>query len=118
MSPQEPASRFTMPVSPSTNNLFVERRDGKGRAATTAYKAWQESAGWHVKLQHPKAVAGRVAVRIEAPFDRRRDLDNCKPALDMLVKLCLIDDDRWIDDLRIVRVAPGPLMTISIWPIA
>lgn len=122
MKPQpqsEPAARFTCPIAPSVNNTNVNRPGRGGRARGPEYKRWQHDAGWAVKLQRPAAVGGIVAVLIEAPLSRRRDVDNAiKPTLDLLVKLALIDDDCWIDDLRIVRGGSGSLMTISIWPLA
>lgn len=113
-----PPVRFTVPVCPSTNALFTHRAGSRQRIKTDVYRSWLESAGWHIKTQGPQRVPGSVRIEIEAPVNRKRDLDNIsKPTLDLIVKLCLIDDDRWVDDFRVVRVAPGPLMTISIWPI-
>lgn len=125
-----PATSFFVPIPPSTNNLFVARRDGKGRAKTSAYAAWAEQAGWAVKAQLVKAqlliatpIRGPVRVLIEAPFTRQRDLDNVKPVLDLLsmpgrhankMSVGVIEDDRWVDDLRIVRVK-GTRLRVSIW---
>lgn len=120
-----PAASFLVPVPPSTNNLFVSRRDGKGRARTSTYDAWAEQAGWAIRTQLRIAtpIHGPVRVLIEAPFDRRRDLDNIKPILDLLslpgrhankFSVGVIEDDRWVDDLRIMR-SPGTQMRVSIW---
>lgn len=112
----EAAARFTCPIAPSVNNLFINRTNGRSRGAL--YRRWQKDAGWAVKLQAPKPIKGIVAILIEAPLHRRRDVDNAiKPTLDLLVSLGLIDNDNWIDDLRIVRVAGGDEMVISIWPL-
>ena len=131
----EAAARFTLPLPPSTNNLYVPRRDGKGRAKTSEYIRWQRLAAAEIgvqKFRHIEGVGvmpiqqihGPVAVLIEAGFSRKRDLDNIKPVLDLLVPatakrphgMGVIDDDRWIDDLRVVR-APGTTLTVSIWKI-
>ena len=90
------------------------------RLRSAEYKQWLHDAGWLIKAQHPGHVAGLVTVLIEAPLHRRRDVDNAiKPTLDLIGKLRLIDDDCFIDDLRIVRIAGDAKdMTISIWPIA
>lgn len=115
-----PLLRLTMPVPPSTNNLYVARRDGKGRAKTSEYEAWQEKTGWTIKAQlvgkHNGAFVCRpLRVLIEAPFSRRRDIDNCKPVLDVLKYAGVIVDDRWVDDLRVVRVPKGGDLAVSIW---
>ncbi len=113
----EPACRFAVPLCPSTNNLYVTRRFGKGRAKSPAYEEWIDRAGWAVKAIFPTRVAGPVRVEIRAPFDRRRDLDNAaKPILDLAVKLNLIDDDRWVDHLTVLRAPGEAVMTVSIWP--
>lgn len=113
----EPAAHFAMPVCPSTNNLYVTRRHGIGRARSPTYRAWIERAGWTVKLARPARVAGAVRVLIEVPFNRRRDIDNIiKPVLDLLVNLDLIDDDNMVDDLRIIRRIGGGSIMVSIWP--
>lgn len=115
----EPAVRVEMPICPSTNNLFINARTGRTRGSQ--YKRWAQDAGWAVKLQHPVPVHGLVAVLIEAPLNRRRDVDNAlKPTLDLLVSLGIIEDDNRIDDLRIVRTPAGAgdgMMVVSIWPI-
>ncbi len=107
----EPACRFTLPISPSTNNLYFGRR-----WKTDVYTAWEHEAGWIVKLQHPVPLKGRVRVLIECPFARNRDLDNIKPVLDLAQSLGLVENDNRIDKLEIVRTAPGTEMRVSIWP--
>lgn len=117
--PDEPACRFSCPVGPSVNNLFVNR-DGNirgGRFRGADYKRWLHDAGWDVKTQKPQPVPGIVKMLIEAPLHRRRDLDNSlKALLDLTVNLGLIDGDNLIDDLRIVRAGTGDRCWISIWP--
>ena len=119
----EPAVRVQMPICPSTNSLYANL-PGKGRIKTAAYKRWQNDAGWAIRLQRPPTVHGRIAVLIELPSDRL-DVDNIKPILDLLgppsgkkkTGMFVIDDDRYVDDLRIVRIPPGAeMMTVSIWP--
>lgn len=107
----EPAARIEMLVPPSTNNLFRGRR-----FKTDTYKSWITAAGQLVNLQRKSPVSGRLAVRIEAPLPKSRDLDNLKAALDLLVTLHLIEDDNRIDWLLIER-SQGDLMTVSIWRI-
>ncbi len=107
----EPACRFTCPVSPSTNNLYRGKR-----WKTADYASWQAMAGWSVKIQKPVPVAGRVRVLIEAPFNQTRDLDNIKPILDLAQSLGIIENDNQVDELTIRRVRLDSPMTVSIWP--
>ncbi len=116
----EPAVRVTCPICPSTNNLFTDRRGSfaAGRIKSTKYRQWCHDAGWAIQSQKHTRVLGLVAVLIEAPLARRRDVDNAlKPLLDLLVDLRIIEDDNRVDDLRIVRTTEGDQMRISIWPI-
>ena len=125
----EPVYRLLLPVPPSTNNLFVNKRTG-GRARAAVYKAWLNAAGWEIKLQRPPALHEplRTCLRvlIEAPVGQNRDIDNViKPVLDVLVKMGVIADDSLIDDLRIVRMGVSSLsptsayesaVRVSLWP--
>ena len=124
MANAEPAFRCSVPIPPSANNLFINVGGAvRGRRARGPdYKRWLHDAGWLIKTQVQPAegaalVPGIVRVLIEAPLNRRRDLDNAlKPLLDLMVKMHIIDNDCWIDDLRIVRIGTGDQVTISIWP--
>ena len=107
-----PAASLTveLPLPPSVNRLTVNLRNG-GRAKSPEYKAWLEEARWHV------VTAWRTAGKPEWPEDaplsvvlelgltgRIRDAGNCLKAVeDVLVKELPIPDDRWNDDIRIVR---------------
>lgn len=120
----EPAARFVLPLPPSTNQLYVARRHGFGRARTSEYANWQVDAGKAMLLSPRPRISGKVAVLIEAGFSRRRDIDNIKPALDLLSPatakrphgMGIIDDDRWVDKLLVERV-PGDKLTVSVWQI-
>ncbi len=107
----EPACRFTVPVCPSTNNLYRGKR-----FKTADYVNWRESAGWIVKAQRPVPLKGRLRVLIEAPLAKNWDLDNLKPILDLAQALGIIENDNRVDHLTIVRTAPGSEMVVSIWP--
>jgi Holliday junction resolvase RusA-like endonuclease len=115
----EPACRFTCPIGPSVNNLFVNRSGAVrgGRFRGSDYRRWLQDAGWTVKLQKQPPVPGIVAMLIEAPLHRRRDLDNAlKAIIDLTVNLGLIENDNLIDDLHIVRRGTeGDSCTVSIW---
>jgi Holliday junction resolvase RusA-like endonuclease len=113
----EPVARFSIPVPPSTNNLYVPRRDGKGRAKTSAYAAWQREAGQLVTLQCQRRTQPLKHVRVEigAPFSYRRDIDNVKPVLDLLTWMGVIVDDRWVDELEVKRIAKDGPMSVALW---
>lgn len=61
-----------------------------------------------VKSQNVGPVPGpRWRLIIEAPLNRKRDLDNVlKPTLDLLVAMQLISDDRYVDQITLMRVHP------------
>ncbi len=85
--------RLSLPVPPSANTLYANAR--KGRVKSGVYNAWIERAGWQLKAQRPEPIAGPVLVRILAPENNRRDIDNViKPAIDLLVLHELIEGDR------------------------
>jgi len=112
----EPVARFSLPVPPSTNNLYVPRRDGKGRAKTSAYAAWQREAGQLVMLQCKRTVPLKhVRVEIGTPFSYQRDIDNVKPVLDLLTSMGVIVDDRWVDELLVRRVATTEPLMVTVW---
>ena len=60
-----PICRLLLPVPPSTNNLFVNKRGG-GRARAAVYRSWLIEAGWEIKLQRPPALcpALRTCLRV------------------------------------------------------
>lgn len=109
---------FWLPVAPSTNNLYVSTPHGRRKAP--GYRQWLETAGWRIKEQRVQPVPGkRWGLAIEAPVNHRRDLSNClKATEDLIVELGLISDDRWIDDIRLVRVEQGTEMHVALWAIA
>lgn len=119
MSDDEPAIRLTLPVPPSTNNLY---RSGP-RYKTDEYKRWITESAYGVMIQTMDApkrllVTERLRVVIEAPFSRRRDIENIKPVMDLIASLGLIRNDNQVDDLRIVRVAVDRPLVVSVWPIS
>lgn len=114
------AFSVTLPLPPSANNLFVDRRDRKGRARSSAYKAWQQEAGWALKIAGIEGLGGGKkpwALRIEASVNHARDLGNIeKPVSDLLVGLALVPDDRWLDRIEVVRVADrGDTLVVTAW---
>jgi len=112
----EPDFLVVLPVPPSTNNLYVPRRDGKGRAKTSEYAAWQREAQMLIMASGcPREGWKHVRVEVLAPLDYRRDIDNLKPVLDALKTMNVIKDDRWVDEYLVRRVPATEPLTVSVW---
>jgi crossover junction endodeoxyribonuclease RusA len=89
---------ITLPRPPSVNSMFanVQRKSSRGRYPTTAYRNWQNEAGWALKQQKPGKISGRYNVLFElgVPNKRRADLSNFwKGPSDLLVKMGVVEDD-------------------------
>jgi Holliday junction resolvase RusA-like endonuclease len=108
---------LTFPTPPpSTNNLYVARRDGKGRAKTSQYKAWQKEAQMLVIASGcPREGWRHVRVEVRAPINYQRDVDNLKPILDVLKTMHVIEDDRWVDEYLVRRVPATEGLEVTIW---
>ena len=86
--------QLTLNRPPATNNLFATV--GKRRIRSARYDAWIAEALWSIAFQKPGRVSGpfHFTMTVQRPDRRRRDLDGlCKPALDILVKAGVTDDD-------------------------
>ncbi len=109
--------RLTLPVPPSTNNLY---RSGP-RYKTNEYRAWITEATYGLMVQGMRNTLrglprGRYRVEIAAPFSRRRDLDNIKAIMDLLVSCAVLPNDNMVDDLRVRRVPVGEDLVVTIEP--
>lgn len=82
-------------LPPSANNLYLNVK-GRGRVMSGKYVDWLKTAGLIVNSQIKGRVTGRVDVLIRIEdCHPTRDGDNiCKPALDLLVKCGVLEDDR------------------------
>jgi len=93
-------------LPPTVNHLYRNRRGG-GRCLSAAAEAWYDYAIPVLRSQPRHAVPSgplRLRIRVHG-LPRTTDLDNVsKAAIDALAR-ALEFDDRWIDDLRIVRVS-------------
>ncbi len=111
---------FEIPFPPSTNNLFVNGRNGRGRFTSPAYKAWQAEAGLVVKAQAKgKRIAGTYAmeVRLVRPDARKRDASNYLKAVeDLFVWLGVVDDDSECQFVSAEWVKKGPACFVAIRP--
>lgn len=86
------SATFYLEVSPTTNNLFVNR--GKVRKKSNEYNSWTNNALKELLVQRAKPVPPPVALTIELPESLRGDLSNrIKAAEDLLVRAGIIPDD-------------------------
>ncbi len=88
-------------LPPSVNHMFANVA-GKGRVKSQGYRTWLNAVGWDVNQQRPQPVRGFVRVHIRlGPWDKKSDIDNrVKACLDLLKTHDLIDDDRFVHDIR------------------
>ena len=107
-----------LPFPPTTNNLFVNQRGGRGgRFPSKSYKAWRGRAAVAIRRQAPEPIKGPVMVNLQfgRPDCRRRDLDNySKAPLDALVQHGLIEDDSMVQALSMAW-GPVPGATVRVW---
>lgn len=114
----EPLASFTLPVPPSTNNLY---RSGP-RYKTDEYKRWITEAAYGLMVQGmsgalSEVARGRYRVEIAVPFSGRRDIDNVKPVLDIAVKCGVFPNDNLVDELLVRRVPVTEPLSVSVWRI-
>lgn len=111
---------LTLPAPPSANALF-RNVPGKGRVRAPIYDTWLANAGWKLKAQNPAPVRGPVLILIGIErTSALADIDNrVKPALDLLVKHGVIDDDKHVIGIAAAwNPARDGLMRIAIIPAA
>ena len=99
----------TLPLPPSTNNLFFTLKNGR-RAKTTQYKDWQRIARAGLlaayngagRPQYAPKGGMRLSVRIGTGY--RRDISNClKPIEDLIVATLPVPDDRYNEIIEVSR---------------
>ncbi len=89
---------YVLSVPTSTNRLFI----GKGKRKTADYTDWIATAGGEILAQRPKMPikalpSGPYAVTVEIPETDPGDIDNrMKAVLDLLVRMQITPDDRWL----------------------
>ena len=116
---------LTIPAPPSVNKLF-KTLPGNRRAKTRDYTNWLNECGWLVREQLTAEgcdpVPGRVVVLISVErTNMLADCDNLtKATLDLLVKMKVIDDDRFVTATAITWAPMGnrqrPKARIAIMP--
>lgn len=112
------ASEFelTLPLPPSTNNLFKTVQHG-GRAKAGSYRDWIKTAGWNIEQLQIAPLRGRYELTIMLPAAMRGDISNrIKAVEDLLVAHRLTDDDSRCDAViarRHERIAPKTCVVVA-----
>ena len=98
---------LTLPLPPSVNACWANV-PGKGRVRTKAYRDWIRTAGWEATIATGgRRIVGAYRMRIEMSAPRM-DIGNCeKPIGDLLQSLAIVENDRLMSELHVVR-AEGP----------
>ncbi len=106
-----------VPLPPSVNNAYYTaagRMTAQGKATirrkTPELKAWLDAAGWEMREQLARPLdKGWYEVAMAVPADMSGDVDNRQKAvLDLMVKMHLTPDDRWLWRLSITRSQDVP----------
>jgi len=106
-----------LPLSPTTNNLFVNV-PGKGRVASQEYRKWVQTAGLTLNVAKRGQTFGKMLVQvgIMVPRKNRGDIDNrAKAVLDLFTVCGVWDDDKQVERLTIERHDDKDLL-VSVMP--
>ena len=108
---------LSLPMPPSTNNLFANSSHG-GRFKTEEYDAWLTEAGWRIQAQKPGRIVGpySIEINVSRPHTKRRmDLANREKAIsDLLVKHHVIADDSLCERLTMAWTPPGEGVLVTL----
>jgi len=118
ISPQG-ACTLALPRPISTNSLFANI-PGKGRIATTEYKAWKKHAGTLIGLQRATrfTVPVEVALYVGEKTVGQMDVDNtAKAYLDALTAAGVIQDDsrHWVRSLHVSWIPEMGGCVAQVW---
>lgn len=113
-------ARLELPYPPSVNHYY--RISGSRLRITKKGLKYRHDVAVYVAAARHPHVSGRVRVVISChpPDGRCRDIDNpLKPLLDALQHANVYDNDKQIDDLRIVRcdAERGGLVVVNLFAI-
>ena len=106
-----------LPLSPTTNNLFVNV-PGKGRVASREYKSWVHAAGLMLNVAKRGETFGKMLVQVGIliPRKNRGDIDNrAKAVLDLFTVCGVWEDDKQVERLTIERHDEKDML-ISVMP--
>jgi len=95
---------IALPLPPSTNNMFINARNGKGRVISPTYRSWRKTAAKALTLSSWDMPARPYAITIRVNVNHQSDIDNrTKAVLDLLVEHKVIDGDQWVNALHVYR---------------
>ena len=117
--PVAPVVIVEIPMPPSTNSLFANKRGG-GRMKTPAYRAWRNNAVLVGSLPRPARIEGLCDVTVHLP-PFAGDTDNrVKPCLDAAKEIGVIADDgeRFVRNVSIIREPAGMMVRMVFTVIA
>lgn len=102
--------------APPSVNASTRNVPGIGRVKTKAYKDWIKEAGQQILIQRPGRVAGGFHLTMKVRrASLRRDLDNyAKCAIDLLVSMNVVDDDRHCESINLSWTDEGEGVQIMI----
>lgn len=103
-------------AAPPSVNATTRNLAGVGRVKTKAYSEWIKSAGNEILMQRSGIVKGpyHITIRVRRA-SLRKDLGNFeKPISDLLVKMGVIEDDRYAEgiDIRWTDIGEGVSVTV------
>lgn len=95
---------IALPLPPSTNNMFINAKNGNGRFLSPVYKAWRKCAAKHLTLQSWDMPTPPYGVTIRVNVNHQSDIDNrTKAVLDLLVEHKVLTGDQWVNALHVYR---------------
>lgn len=99
---------LTLPIPPSVNAAFINRKGGRGRGRikSAKYRAWIKNADAHYMMQKKDVtpIRGPYICGMIFPRKMKGDLDNrVKLILDWLVSRELTSDDKYLMSYHPVR---------------
>ena len=110
-----------LPVPPSVNALYFNRKGGKGRGRikTPAYRSWlAEADGWYLtQKRNIQKVGGPCSVEVHIPRTRGDANNYLKATCDYLVSRNITDDDKFHVKVSIEVVAELDCCEIFIEPL-
>jgi Holliday junction resolvase RusA-like endonuclease len=109
--------RVTLPMPPTTNNLYVNAGEGHGRRVSPTYERWR----WQAKIAVAEwpdlsayaAVPWAATIAVYG-LPRGSDLDNrIKATLDLIASLTGLHDD-YNDEIAALRTTTGKKRVVAI----
>ena len=111
---------FEIPVPPSANALYANRKygrgRGRGRVKTAAYRSWITAAGACIPV-HEVTDQRPAIIWLAVPYSGRRDLDNyAKPIMDLLTAHKVLQNDtmKWVRGISLTAVEGRKTVRVTI----